>query len=113
MSTSGRELFKKRLADTRKRRDLSQVELAKKAGLPATAISHFESGGRKPSFDNLRKLADALDVSIDYLMGRTDEPSGHVSADIEIARHYENMTEADRERARDFMALLAQRNKDK
>jgi len=113
MSIPDGELFKKRLADTRKRRELSQEGLAKKAGLPATAISHFESGGRKPSFDNLRKLADALDVSIDYLMGRTDEMSGHVSADVEIARHYENMTEADRERARDFMALLAQRSKDK
>jgi len=42
MSMPDGELFKKRLADTRKRRELSQEGRAKKAGLPATAISHFE-----------------------------------------------------------------------
>tara|TARA_R110000823_G_scaffold47903_1_gene121737 strand:- start:6431 stop:6772 length:342 start_codon:yes stop_codon:yes gene_type:complete len=113
MSMPDGELFKKRLVDTRKRRELSQEGLAKMAGLPATAISHFESGGRKPSFDNLRKLADALEVSIDYLMGRTDEISGHVLAEAEIFRDYENLTEDDREAARIFMATLAKRNKDK
>lgn len=113
MSMPDGELFKKRLADTRKRRELSQEGLAKKAGLPATAISHFESGGRKPSFDNLRKLADALDVSIDYLMGRTEEMSGSIATEAEIFRDYENLTEDDRELARDFMARLAKRSKDK
>lgn len=113
MSTPDGGFFKKRLTDTRKRRELSQEGLARKAGLPATAISHFESGGRKPSFDNLRKLADALDVSIDYLMGRTDEMSGSIVTEAEIFRDYENLTEDDRELARDFMARLAQRSKDK
>ena len=37
------------------------------------AISHFETGQRSPSFENLRKLADALNVSVDYLLGRIDE----------------------------------------
>lgn len=110
MSTSDKAFFRKRLGDTRKLRDLNQEGLAKKAALPSTAISHFESGTRKPSFDNLRKLADALDVSIDYLMGRTDEMSGNLVKDAEIFRDYENMTEGDRELARDFMSRLAERN---
>jgi transcriptional regulator with XRE-family HTH domain len=33
-----------------------------------------ESGARKPSFENLRRVADKLDVSVDYLMGRVGEP---------------------------------------
>ena len=110
MSTPDKAFFRKRLGDTRKLRDLNQEGLAKKAALPSTAISHFESGTRKPSFDNLRKLADALDVSIDYLMGRTDEMSGNLVKDAEIFRDYENMTEGDRELARDFMSRLAERN---
>ena len=46
-------------------------------------------------------------------MGRTDEISGHVLAEAEIFRDYENLTEDDREAARIFMATLAKRNKDK
>lgn len=113
MSTPSRSVFTKRLIATRKLRDLSQDGLAKKAGLPATAISHFESGARKPSFDNLRKLADALDVSIDYLMGRVEEMDANLAGNAEIFRDYQNLTDVDRELARDFMARLAARNKGK
>lgn len=113
MSTPDRELFKKRLVGIRKVRNLSQDELAKRAGLPSTAVSHFESGARKPSFDNLRKLADALDVSIDYLMGRTEEVDGNLIKDAQIFRDYQNLKEEDRELARDFMSRLAERNKGK
>jgi len=66
------DIFSERLKAARERRGLSQVELAKKAGLQPTAISHFETAGRSPSFDNLRRLSDALSVSTDYLMGRSD-----------------------------------------
>jgi transcriptional regulator with XRE-family HTH domain len=37
-------------------------------------VSHFESGSRKPSFDNLKRLAGALNVTTDYLLGRSDTP---------------------------------------
>ena len=113
MLTQEEILFKKRLLQTRRLRELNQEELAKKAKLAPTAISHFESGARKPSFDNLRKLADALEVSIDYLMGRVDEMSGRQSHEAEIFRDYEKLTEDDRELARGFMASLAKRNTDK
>jgi len=113
MSTPHDSVFKLKLQQTRKLRELRQDELANKAGLPSTTISHFESGKRKPSFDNLRKLADALEVSIDYLMGRTNDLSGNQSAEAEIFRDYENLTDDDRELARDFMARLAKRKKDK
>lgn len=110
MSTSTQSIFSKRLKETRELRRLNQEQLAVKAGLPSTAISHFESEARKPSFDNLRKLADALEVSIDYLMGRTDEPKGEKAHEAEIFRNYENLTDQDRQLARDFMASLAKRN---
>ena len=113
MSIPEGTLFKKRLSETRKMRELSQEGLANKAKLPATAISHFESGSRKPSFDNLRKLADALEITIDYLLARSDDMSGTLIKKAEIFRHYENLTEDDREIARRFMASLAERHKDK
>lgn len=110
MSTPTQPLFTERLLQARNLRELNQEQLAKKAGLASSAISHFESGTRKPSFENLRKLADALDVSIDYLMGRSTNISSDHSKQPEIFRDYDNLTDDDRELARDFMARLAKRN---
>lgn len=112
MSSLNGSVFQVRLQKIRKLRELSQDELSNKAGMPSTAISHFESGKRKPSFDNLRKLADALEVSIDYLMGRTNNLSGNQSMEAEIFRDYDNLTDDDREIARTFMASLAKRKKE-
>lgn len=65
--------FQDRLKKTREARGWSQSDLAKKTGLQPAAVSHFETGQRSPSFENLGKLSDALSVSIDYLIGRIDE----------------------------------------
>ena len=89
---------------------MSQVELAKAAGLPPTSIAHFEGGGRKPSFDNLRKLANALNVTTDYLLGRVDEPDMAQAADP-LARHGAKLTEENRSLAEDFMRMLADRDR--
>ena len=67
------EQFKERLRRAREARGLSQLDLATKTRLQPAAISHFETGQRSPSFENLKKLADALSLSIDYLLGRIDE----------------------------------------
>jgi transcriptional regulator with XRE-family HTH domain len=102
------ELFPARLRAARLLRALEQAELAAKSGLPPTSISHFEGGSRKPSFDNLRRLAEALDVTTDYLMGRADEPGVSTVSD-QIYRDIQNLTDGDRELAKDFLALLANR----
>src|SRR5258707_600002 len=67
------EDFPARLRAIREKRKLSQSELAQRAGLQPSAVSHFEAGRRAPSFDNLKRLANALDVTTDYLLGRTEE----------------------------------------
>jgi transcriptional regulator with XRE-family HTH domain len=64
--------FATRLRRIRDQRDLSQSELARRAGLDPSAVAHFEADRRKPSFDNVRALAQALDVSADYLLGTTE-----------------------------------------
>lgn len=101
--------FHARLKATRELRGLSQGELSEKTGLNPTAVSHFETGKRKPSFDNLRTLADALRVSVDYLMGRTEHLQGEQLGDAKLFRHVEHLTEDDLQIAEDFMASLARR----
>lgn len=89
MSKDPKLVFIERLKKARQAKGLNQAELAKKARLAPSAISHFENGARRPSFANLMRLADALDVSTDYLLGReVDTP---VEADA-IFRHMSNMS---------------------
>lgn len=47
--------------------------LLESAGIGRNAMSHLTSGST-PNSDNLAKIADCLDVSMDFLMGRTDNP---------------------------------------
>ena len=109
MSTLKESIFQNRLVYARKIRDLNQEEVATRANLPPTAISHFERGTRKPSFENLRKLADVLEVSVDFLMGRTDNFNETHAQEAEIFRDFDNLTDEDRKLAREFMASLAKR----
>ena len=51
---------------------LSQAELAKRVGVSRSTIAMWETGGSQPDNDALRRIADILGVSTDYLLGRTD-----------------------------------------
>ena len=100
--------FPARLRDTREQRGLEQAKLSVLSGIPATSISHFEAGRRRPSLVNLRNLADALKVSIDYLLGRTDNPAAHVDAAAFRDEHL--YSERDLQLLEEFKALLAKRS---
>src|SRR5688572_19093291 len=89
------KIFKDRIKSARDLRGLSQAQLAEKTGLQVSAISHFETGGRSPSFDNLRKLADALDVTTDYLIGRSGDPKLSAATAATVFKHAEKLTAAD------------------
>lgn len=90
---------------------MSQAELAEKAGMQPSAISHFESGRRSPSFDNLKKLADALAVTVDYLLGRETVPSSAGPAAQNLFRNFEQMSAEDQDDLAKFAALLAEKNR--
>ncbi len=64
--------FGKRLLDTRKKRGISQEELAEKLGTKGPAIGRYERDEMKPSIEAAAKMADILNVSLDYLVGKTD-----------------------------------------
>lgn len=66
--------FNERLTQLRKERRLSQGELAGLAGVHTNVIGRYERGAAKPSIEQLLKIAEALDVSLDYLTGKVDQP---------------------------------------
>ena len=105
-------MFPGRLRAAREKRGLNQGELASRAGLQASAISHFETATRKPSFDNLRRLADALDVTTDYLLGRVTDSQVLAGAD-KLYRDLDRLTANDRDIAKDFLEMLADKAGDR
>lgn len=113
MSSKPSEIFKEQLRAAREFRELSQGELAKRAGLQASAISHFETGTRKPSFDNLKRLADALRVTTDYLLGRTDDREASAISADKLHRHYAGLSAEYQDVADDFIRMLASKAKNK
>lgn len=100
--------FGDRLRAARKMRDLNQTAFAKLANLQPAAIGHFEKNRRKPSFANVRSLAKALNVSSDYLLGRTTNMEGATTA----FRNEENLSDSDRESIQLMIDTLAQRRRD-
>ena len=71
--------FSDRLKKARETRGWSQGELAGRAGTHESSIAHYENGSRKPSSGALARLADCLDVTTDYLLGRS---KGHEAPEM-------------------------------
>lgn len=64
-----------RLAELRKKRKISQLKLALDLNMNQNTISRYENHEREADYETLIKLADYFDVSLDYLLGRSDENS--------------------------------------
>ena len=64
--------FKDRIKQLRKSKNLLQRDLSEYLGITVRAYQHYETGTRFPDFKGLQKLADYFQVSVDYLMGRSD-----------------------------------------
>ena len=65
--------FSERLKNRRKKVGLTQVDVAGKLGISQQAYASWERGVKKPTQENLVKIAQILNVSIDYLVGNSDE----------------------------------------
>ena len=69
--------MKNNLRTLRKSRGYTQIALQMKTGIEQSLLSKFESGERTPPTDTLVRLADFYDVSIDYILCRTENPRSH------------------------------------
>ena len=63
-----------RLRELRKKRNYTQVKMQMLTGIDQSDYSKLESGKRYYSFEQCRKIALALNTSMDYLAGLTDDP---------------------------------------
>ena len=67
-----RDILAKRLKQCRKERGLTQWEVAVYCDISEKAYQNYELMTREPKLEILAKVADLFDVSLDYLVGRTD-----------------------------------------
>ncbi len=67
--------MKNNLKTLRKNRGLTQINLQMKTGIEQALLSKFENGERMPPTETLIRLADFYNVSIDYILARTDNPN--------------------------------------
>jgi transcriptional regulator with XRE-family HTH domain len=111
-SSDNSKVFKDRLRYARELRQLNQADLAVRARLQPSAISHFETGTRQPSFDNLRRLADALAVSIDYLLGRSESIGGVAQTTDVLYRNIEQLSASDRDVVNTIAAAMRSKKGD-
>lgn len=93
-----------RIAEVREQAGLTQSALARAMGISQSAVSQIESGERNPSYDMLRQVAKALDVSVAYLAGAEverlrPEEEAHF-------RQYRGLTPEAREELQAFAAYL-------
>ena len=68
-----------RLIELRNKNNLLQKDVATAINLSVVGYQRYEYGTREPAYKNLLALADYFDVSLDYLVGRTDNPNSHKS----------------------------------
>ncbi|KEQ23971.1 helix-turn-helix domain-containing protein [Paenibacillus tyrfis] len=63
-----------KIALLREKHALTQEELSSKINISRASLSHYEKNRREPDYDTVVKIADFFKVSIDYLLGRTEDP---------------------------------------
>ena len=71
-------VFSERLTEMRKQRGYTQKHLAELLGISPTRLNYWEKGKREPDVVNILEIAKTLDVSIDYLIGNSDNPQRRI-----------------------------------
>lgn len=73
MDEKTKEVFRERMRKRRKELRLTQETFGEKAGVVQQSISDWERGRNAPNLENVMRLAIALNVSIDWLLGLSDK----------------------------------------
>ena len=75
-------MFSEKLKEIRRRDGITQLQAAKQLGVSLGAVGNWESGKRTPDADMLVQIADTFGVTVDYLLGRTED-SGSTSTETD------------------------------
>lgn len=106
-----------RLKELRKSNNLTQAELGKILGVGKTTVSMYETGNSTPSDEIKLKISEYFNVSLDYLLGKTDAKNYTEDPNITIALHsdtdYDELPKEAKEEINNFIEYIKQKYKDK
>lgn len=109
----------KRLKFEREKRNWSQLHVAEKIGITNTVLSNYERDYRDPDTTTLKKLADLYEVSVDYLLGNSDNSTTDNEKDFqdfindpELKRWYKELPKSDEEDLRKLKKMWEIMNSD-
>ena len=90
--------FSERLKELRKKANFTQVEVAEKLEISQPAYASWERGVKKPTQENLVKIAQVLNVSVDYLVGNSEEKSDELdNIELLFRMNSKGLTEKEKE----------------
>lgn len=81
-------MFALRLKELREKKGLSQKAFSMKLGVSQSTVGMWESKKREPNFETAKKIADFFNVSVDYILGRTND-ANYVDPDDELNEYLE------------------------
>ena len=76
-----------KLKNLRKRKNITQKDIADYLGVSPSAIGLYEQNRREPDLETVKKIADFFNVSVDYLLDRTDKRNIDTSNDVDERLH--------------------------
>ncbi|WP_079707677.1 helix-turn-helix domain-containing protein [Paraliobacillus ryukyuensis] len=106
MDVDIRKLFSERLMLMRRQKNLTQENLANILDVSKGAISKYEKGTASPSYKILWRLADYFNVSVDYLIGKSNSFSGDRYEDAFISQLKQNFEEMKDEDKKQLLKIL-------
>lgn len=77
-------MLSERLKQLRQNKGYTQDFMSNQLGISRVAYTKYEGGKNSPSPDKLQKLADIFEVSVDYLLGRIDDPTPYRNVDSDL-----------------------------
>lgn len=91
-------MFKTIFVDYLQKHSISAYKLAKETGISQGLISDYKNGAKKPTIDNLIKIADYFKCSIDFLLGRT----GTDEKEIQLINDFRQLNDEGKEDVLDY-----------
>lgn len=102
-----------RLKELRKTKGINQQKLALLLNMTQANISRYELGSSQPDFETLIQLADYFEVSVDYLIGRTDynlPPQKHNALEDAFLEKYRKLDRFDQRKLEGYLDCLIEQN---